>query len=702
MSSVDEKIVFGADEKAKEKASSRGAAASKPGVVSVSDNSKNDTRSSSSHNNRDSKKSRSSNRRKRKDKRSSRRADSNSNSNKSSRSPSGRSKNSRSNEKSSRSTSAKDAFEIAEEKDAKAKAKISRGSSKATSPGVQRIENSAAPKTGDKGFVADPLFQENQRKVSTPVVHNSAAGIVLDENGVPTSNGTPKGMDQVATGVAAVESAPDDDKPENQRKGNNKLFILLAVIFLFLVGGGVAAFVALKGGDDEEVSQATALPSVAPLTPLNTAPTISPTMEVIYDAPSESDCDIIARNETTIAGQQDDETVNTVQLTFEVTLSADVAMSNDVVTEMAMAIQKWIVPSLVGCGSRTRRALSAVGTTGIRGSIENRQLESDQWRYAISNAFVQGELNPNQSCAKEDDSNCNIVEMELHLFLKAQMQFLSSRVEREFENNTTLVDLLQLDDSFAEVKLASLSMVELSDAPTGSPSKSPATPLDQSPTVPPASGSTPLPTVTTTTDQSPTMQPVLGYTSPPTVSPEAGFTPLPTAVSTNSPFADPTSSPTFSPASNPTDTPTVTLTEAPNTEPTEPPVPVPTEAPTEDTADENDEPGEEEQSPAPSLEPNPATTPAPTKSPTKTPTNAPTKFPTVAPSKTPTKAPTKTPTKAPTENPTKAPTKPPTIAPTIVPTTNAPSKGPTRRPTLIGAVPGLGNGIPNIGGGRLP
>ncbi|KAL3933477.1 MAG: hypothetical protein SGBAC_010381 [Bacillariaceae sp.] len=228
----------------------------------------------------------------------------------------------------------------------------------------------------------------------------------------------------------------------------------------------------------------------------------TPPEELLYQAPSEADCTAISKNDT-IAGRENLERVD-FGLDLEVGLNASSNITDSLVEELLNAIQEKLLPSLIGCNLPATEVMSS-------------------WRFVISDAFVKGSVQPDESCTLDASGtqNCNRVFVELHLFLKGDVRSLDiihliSNQEETFSNH------LDLSNPFSIVKLAGARDLAPTSAPSAMPSDVPSflpTQIKQSPqsfpSMPPtgvkngeptSSLSTPIPT-TNSSSIGPTKEP---------------------------------------------------------------------------------------------------------------------------------------------------------------------------------------------------
>jgi hypothetical protein len=505
------------------------------------------------------------------------------------------------------------------DEDEKAKARSSRGKS-SSKPGAERVSKSSKksrPKS--KGYVEDPLFdnQKNkEKKRSSKHSPNGGDVIIVDDNGVPRQSiGTAAAMDSlgvIPTQDPMIEDMEQDEKKtkrsskqkDGQDSGSRKKTMIYIVIVVLLIVIGIVVGVVVsrnnKSSEDDSSKelQDNLAPTVSDVPAPTPAPTSAPTTAApseiqLFDPPSEEDCAGIANGDALT--NQEGAIVNEFNLAIDVTFvpTSDTDMNDALMDELMNAIQQYLMPLLVGCvvEDTTRRLDVPV----IQGS---RKLDTSS-RYVILNAIANGDYLVEESCDQDAEAQCYRVSVNLQLFLKAETKFftLINFIAADFDGSTSpLVDRLGLADPFKTIQLVGVSSLTPTEAPTSQPSSLPSVPPTMIPT---ASPTTPPPTATPSAD--PTRQPVVGPT---------------------------TESPTRSP------------TKAPTPNPTAAPTPSPTTAPTF----------------MPTIAPFPGATPSPTKSPTRAPTPSPTRAPTPNPT-----------TKAPTPNPTKAPTPSPITQPTPSP-----------------------------------
>ncbi|KAL3939739.1 MAG: hypothetical protein SGBAC_005583, partial [Bacillariaceae sp.] len=325
--------------------------------------------------------------------------------------------------------------------DAKAKARVGRGTAAfAANPGVESVAhrlsmNSLSESTRSSNHLDAQAKQDVEEPVARRVSISS-----IDSESESTSQPERKAAGRGSAISEAMQNVqmPNDpeagskrqlhaekkkreEKPKKSRKKRLVLFF-----FLFLLGGGGAAvwYFLLKNDGSEEnqtgsagIQGPTTAPSflggattLGPFTPLTTgspsfSPSAPPSEELLYDPPSETDCDAISKGQP-IAGRDDLE--NTAfGLDLEVALQGGTMMTDSLLEALLGAIRAKIVPSLVGC------------------NIDLVELER-LWRFVILDAVVRGSLQPEETC--EDDAlseqNCHRVYVQLGLYLKGTASFL--------------------------------------------------------------------------------------------------------------------------------------------------------------------------------------------------------------------------------------------------------------------------------------
>ncbi|KAL3942475.1 MAG: hypothetical protein SGBAC_003326 [Bacillariaceae sp.] len=471
------------------------------------------------------------------------------------------------------------------------------------------------------------------------------------------------------------ELAPNHDN--KNMKGNDegpkkarKKWIGCFVLSLLLIGGGTAAYFFFQNDNDNEGNQISTSsniqdPTRAPTSMSSIAPsdggnmTISPTPpDLLFQPPSESNCEAIAKNET-IAGRDEMEEAY-FGLELEVVLTENLTMTEPLVNELLDAIQEKILPSLAGCTILVDEFVEA-------------------WRFVIFDAFVTGNVLPDETCLDEAlaAQNCHLMSIQLDLFLKGFVRFLDiiGLIQAEEKN---ISNHLGLSDPFSVVKLLTIANFNPTSSPSVVPSDVPSSTPSELPTAKDDVYPTPLPTATPT-------RTLFG---------------VPTRIPSLMPFsAVPTTSlpvitPSFLPIDVPTVNPSTLLSETPSGTSSDTPTGMPSGTPSgTSSAAPTGTPSD-----TPSLRPSeaPSATPSVTLSalPTPTPTATSSIVPTALPSKPPTNVPSVSPiSPAPSMHPSATPSSTPSLAPSSLPS-NVPSSRPTITPSYWATcgLPGIGCG----------
>lgn len=436
-----------------EKAKLKGSRASTPGVVAI-----NDEGSAERHNSRSPRTSRSPRSSRRSTTRSSRRS----------------TRSSRTISDSSARTETSEDILYGNDEDAKAKASIG----KATAPGVDRIEESAFPKPGDKGYVSDPLFASNEK----PNIKSSRK-----LRGTPKSRDlSRRKMDRLALGDQCEESEDDmfvmedkqktfDNKKKEEAKSKKKgLLAMIYLCLLVLTAAGIGAYFALRNDDDDatgtqnaNLEDPTTSPSFAPSK--SRSPTSSPTFKQIYYPPKPEDCLAISKNRT-IFGQN-----NLEQSEFGINLDVTLIEAGDIspiaVQVLLDAIQAKLLPKFAGCDQvmKNRRDLMKMTVPLARVPSYQRQLGIAGSRFVILNAFVMGSEDSETFCIEGSEMplQCHRVVVELIVFLKGSIKFIDilNLIGDEVPIGTNLVFPLDLDVPFFDVKMVGVDILTPTAAP---------------------------------------------------------------------------------------------------------------------------------------------------------------------------------------------------------------------------------------------
>ncbi|KAL3934696.1 MAG: hypothetical protein SGBAC_009642 [Bacillariaceae sp.] len=363
-----------------------------------------------------------------------------------------------------------------------------------------------------------------------------------------------------AAGYDADKNQPVEENDEEERNRRKKAFMIKVCIgcaVLAAIIAGVAVW--LSGKDNDAVAaQATAVdPTSAPITdnavtntpvgstsPLaspSTAPSQSPTELHLYDPPSDSVCEAIARGET-VPGQDDLQRKN-----FTVPFKAEMvgtSTPSEVSSLLNVVMQATLAPALADCAN-------AATTDQKIGGLPD---------YSVGNAAI------DVTCAQGSDCNvapelCYSCQMGIGNFLRDDVRayLLQTKTSALLERDS-LVDFFGLDGLATSLEFGDIVTGTLTEAPSpvptitrsdwpsmkpsaqpsGTPSGAPSTNDSSSPTLPITPGPTPPPTP--------------GPTQPPTPSPTPGPTPQPTPA-TPGPTPQPTPNPTLAtpvPTSSPT------------------------------------------------------------------------------------------------------------------------------------------------------
>mmetsp|Transcript_12526 Transcript_12526/g.29911 ORF Transcript_12526/g.29911 Transcript_12526/m.29911 type:complete len:1047 (+) Transcript_12526:100-3240(+) len=547
--------------------------------------------------------------------------------------------------------------------DAKAKAraskyKVSPGVSARTGStvGIGSLDESAR---SGSSVSLDVPFIEDSKEEEAPVARKVSIGST--DSGSSRHDEDPERNPLISSETAAAargiqmpndpDAPPRDDdgsvdkRADEKRKSRKRRCLFL--LFLLLAGGGVAAWYFLFRNDgnsnedaqinSSDIQDPSSAPSSSsgsknvPVVPLATSspsmsPSDFPTQELLYERPSESDCDLIAKNQT-IAGREEMEKAD-FGLDLEVVLADNATMTEPLLDELMGAIQEKLLPSLAGCSIIVDRFLEA-------------------WRFVIFDAFVKGRAQPEETCLDEEvlGENCHRVFAELALFLKGDVRFLDiiRLISDEYENFS---NHLGLSDQFLVVQMIGIKgltptappTMMPSETPSVSPSESPTAEATPNPTSPP-SKATPNPT--SLPSKAPTMLPTSEGSISPTSAPSLEPSSMP---STGRPSSNPSLEPTRVPTESPSAQPTVMFSGQPTSRPTKDPSARPTDNPTISPSESpSASPSTSRPSSSPSASPSGAPSPYPSSAPTVTPSMRPSASPTPPPSPVPSRVPTRAP-----------------------------------------------------------
>jgi len=232
----------------------------------------------------------------------------------------------------------------------------------------------------------------------------------------------------------------EEEKSASESSSKYKL-ILTAVVIIFL-GIGLGVFFWVRKVHSQ-----------------NAQKSLPPTIELLYDSPSEEDCIAISRNET-INGQEDLEPVK-FSISFDVTLSNDGGMTDALVQQLLNGIQERFIPFLVGCQeSIGRRYLVEQKQPIIQGTHQTRHLQIEaSRRYVILNAFVKKGKGGVESVCQDGSppflESCYNVLVDLSIFAQGQIGTLETYnlIYNGAKSGANIRNALGLKSPFEEVKM---------------------------------------------------------------------------------------------------------------------------------------------------------------------------------------------------------------------------------------------------------
>ncbi|CAJ1965914.1 unnamed protein product [Cylindrotheca closterium] len=495
-----------------------------------------------------------------------------------------------------------------DDSDAKARARRPKGGGDLSQPsGIEGVNHQMSTSLADSMFSTsatdfqlagdDNAARRAKRRMSNGSAHSYSSNHLDPERKttVSTTAGGSLSFDGISCRMPNdPEAAPDTDRnnltvEEKPRKSRKKRIACFLLLLLLIAGGAAAWFFLFRNnsqikslGIQDPTPSAPSLSNkttLSPSTPLFTEypsalPTSPPTVKQLYERPSESDCQSIARNQT-IQGRETMETAD-FGLDVEVVLFDGSNITESLVQELLDAIQEKILPSLAGCSVIVDELLEA-------------------WRFVIFDAFVKGNAARDEKCQDRElmTKNCHRVYVELALFLKGKVRFLDI-IGLISDGTLNLSNHLGLSDPFLVVNL--FAARGSTAAPTSVPSDMPSLIPTQLPSVKPSTNPTNVPSIEPTVapigepsgfpTRIPSLQPSMNLTARPTdvpsenpsFSPTGGLSFSPTGASSFSPTRALTVSPTLNPTRNPTPNPTPNPTSRPTPLPSPAPTPQPTPA----------------------------------------------------------------------------------------------------------------------------
>ncbi|CAJ1958240.1 unnamed protein product [Cylindrotheca closterium] len=272
-------------------------------------------------------------------------------------------------------------------------------------------------------------------------------------------------------------------------------------------------------------------------------------------SPSQETCDAIA-NGTPVSGRED-LVVQEYDILMDVVLDSETEELSPLTTELDEKIQRFLLPSLVGCETKQRRRL---------------QIES-----FVVNALVDSEGNVGGSCLPDSETPCHryVIHLDIYVQRTVSSADFSQDILEKFRE-APLVERLGLLPPFQNITVVDIA----SDAASFSPSIPPSAPPSINPTTSPVTyPTTDVPTKTPTTAPSfnPTKAPVAFPTTAaptalptkfPTRGPTSGPTPVPSLQPIVGPTLEPSPSPSLEPSGSPSVSPSAYPSSKPSAEPT--------------------------------------------------------------------------------------------------------------------------------------
>ncbi|KAL3935276.1 MAG: hypothetical protein SGBAC_009179, partial [Bacillariaceae sp.] len=423
-----------------------------------------------------------------------------------------------------------------DDSDAKAKLKRSRGTRElALNPGVESVHHvSTTASLSDDGTfsMSSTDFPCDGDGTAAPTAKRVSIGSIDPKNysDPRKANASPTAGDSLSFSFrmpSDPETAPDSDEDnrtveEKPRKSRKKRMLCCFFLLVSLIVGGAAVWYFIFRGDTQITFLGIQDPTSAPITSDATTTTtlapsalliapsqypsalptsLPPTVTQLYERPSETTCELIARNET-VAGRDLMETAN-FGLDMEVVLSDGSNITEPLLQELLDSIQEKILPSLAGC--------SVIVDTFV-----------EAWRFVIFDAFVKGNVQGEEVCEDKDliTQNCHRVFVELALFLKGEVRFLDI-IGLISDETLNMSKHLGLSDPFLVVKMIGAKGLEPTASPTIMPSDTPSLSPTHLPSVQPSASPTSVPTGEPSAFPThiPSLEPSIGLTGEPTVAP---------------------------------------------------------------------------------------------------------------------------------------------------------------------------------------
>lgn len=374
------------------------------------------------------------------------------------------------------------------------------------------------------------------------------------------------------------QSPPETKKPP----GFSTKCKIIAFFLLVLLFGGAGAFFAIRGSIAPNLSvpakHMSTPPTFSPSSKASLPTTDPPTQELVYDAPSPEECEIVI-NGGRLKGEEDLR-VSRYNVELDVELKGTTTVE-DAINLIANATRTILIPDLVGCFGEQRIQMNHAQ---LRRSLQNRVTRYNPHRYAIANGNSTIRLAEGRSCEGRHGGPCFGVDVILRLAAKDEdeKQFIfQSLIIEIFGHGDNLATSVHLGASLASITLIDVKINVATDAPSEVPTSSPTLLPSKQPSAVPSLVPSKVPSINPS--QNPTERPSREPTSLPSQTPSKPPTGRPT---TGMPSSDPSAEPTRKPSqlpsvsTNPTVAPTVSQAPTTSFMPTRNPTARPSKEPT--------------------------------------------------------------------------------------------------------------------------